>query len=106
MLQWEWGREGRGGIGRRRSTPVFLPGVGSHSLFPGIFPTHGSNLVLLHCRQILYHLSHKGSPTVVLGELQKIKKAGIELRRRAVFEVGWVIRDHFSEAVTSESSDI
>ena len=27
----------------------------------GIFPTQGSNPGLLHCRQILYHLSHKGS---------------------------------------------
>ena len=30
--------------------------------FRGIFPTQGSNLGLLHCRQILYHLSHQGSP--------------------------------------------
>ena len=28
----------------------------------GIFPTHGSNPHLLHCRQILYQLSHQGSP--------------------------------------------
>ena len=28
---------------------------------PGIFPTQGSNPGLLHCRQILYHLSHQGS---------------------------------------------
>ena len=28
----------------------------------GIFPTQGSNLGLLHCRQIRYHLSHQGSP--------------------------------------------
>ena len=28
----------------------------------GIFPTQGSNPNLLHCRQILYHLSHQGSP--------------------------------------------
>ena len=27
----------------------------------GIFSTQGSNPVLLHCRQILYHLSHQGS---------------------------------------------
>ena len=27
----------------------------------GIFPTQGSNLCLLHCRQILYSLSHQGS---------------------------------------------
>ena len=30
---------------------------------PGIFPTQGSNLGLLHCRQFLYHLKHQGSPT-------------------------------------------
>ena len=28
----------------------------------GIFPTHGSNPHLLHCRQILYQLSPQGSP--------------------------------------------
>ena len=36
-------------------------GVGSHILLQGIFPTQGSNPGLLHCRQILYHLSHLGS---------------------------------------------
>ena len=30
-------------------------GVGFHVLLQGIFPTQGSNLGLLHCRQILYH---------------------------------------------------
>ena len=30
----------------------------------GIFLTHGSNSGLLHCRQILYHLRHQGSPSV------------------------------------------
>ena len=28
--------------------------------FQGIFPTQGSNLVLAHCRQNVYHLSHLG----------------------------------------------
>ena len=28
---------------------------------PGVFPTWGSNLSLLHCRQFLYHLSHQRS---------------------------------------------
>ena len=32
---------------------------GSHSLLQGIFLTQGLNLCLLHCRQILYHLSHQ-----------------------------------------------
>ena len=36
--------------------------VGSLSLLQGIFPTQGLNPRLLHCRQILYQLSHKGSP--------------------------------------------
>ena len=30
---------------------------------PGIFPTQESNLGLLHCRQILYQLSHEGRPS-------------------------------------------
>ena len=38
-------------------------GVGCHFLLQGIFPTQGSNLGLLNCKQILYHLSHQGSPT-------------------------------------------
>ena len=36
--------------------------VGCHFLLQGIFPTQGSNQGLLHCRWILYYLSHKGSP--------------------------------------------
>ena len=36
--------------------------VGCHSLLQSILPTQGSNLGLLHCRQILYHLSRQGSP--------------------------------------------
>ena len=35
--------------------------VGSRSLLQGIFPTQGSNPVLLHLRQILYQLSYQGS---------------------------------------------
>ena len=33
--------------------------VSCHSLLQGIFPTQGSNLGLLHSRQILYPLSHQ-----------------------------------------------
>ena len=35
---------------------------GCHALLQEIFPTQGSNLDLPHCTQILYHLSHQGSP--------------------------------------------
>ena len=37
-------------------------GVVCHSLFQGIFLTQGSNPGLLHCRWVLYFLSHQGSP--------------------------------------------
>ena len=40
-------------------------GVGCHALFQGIFPTQGSNPGILHCRWILYQLSHKGSPRIL-----------------------------------------
>ena len=44
-----------------------LPGSSVNGGSPGkntglIFLTQGSNRGLLHCRQILYHLSHQGSP--------------------------------------------
>ena len=41
------------------NTPGKNTGVGCHFLLQGIFLTQGSNLGLLHCRQILYHLSHQ-----------------------------------------------
>ena len=37
----------------------------SHSLLQGIFPPQGLNPGLQHCRQILYQLSHKGSPNAL-----------------------------------------
>ena len=40
-------------------------GVGCHTLLQGTFPTQGSNPGLPHCRQILYCLSHQGSPRIL-----------------------------------------
>ena len=34
-------------------------GVDCHSLLQRNFPTQGSNAGLLHCRQVLYHLSYR-----------------------------------------------
>ena len=39
-----------------------LEWVASCSLLQWIFPTQGLNPALPHCRWILYHLSHQGSP--------------------------------------------
>ena len=40
-------------------------GVGSCFLLQGIFPTQGSNPGLPYWMQIIYHLSHQGSPTIL-----------------------------------------
>ena len=40
-------------------------GVGSLSLLEEIFPTQWSNPCLLHCRQNLYQLSHRGSQRIL-----------------------------------------
>ena len=46
-------------------------GSGFHALLQVIFPSQGLNLGLPHCRQILYHLSHQGSPA---SEIKRNKK--------------------------------
>jgi len=74
------------------NSPGQNTGVGSLSLFQGIFPTQGLNPGLPHCRWILYQLSHKGSPWLVGREKYVIEELfdGIEpgrdlKRRRASF---------------------
>ena len=52
-------------------------GLSSRSLLQGIFPSQGLNPGLLHCRQILCHLSHQGSPhsswgTINMGETSEM----------------------------------
>jgi len=48
------------------NSPGKNTGVVSHSLLQGIFLTQGSNPGLPHCRQVLYHLSHQGSPYICM----------------------------------------
>ena len=47
------------------SSPGQNTGVGSLFLLQVIFPIQESNWGLLHCRRILYQLSHKGSPEIL-----------------------------------------
>ena len=47
------------------NSPGQNTGVGSLSLLQGIFPSQGSNPGLPHCRQMLYQLSHQGSPRIL-----------------------------------------
>ena len=46
------------------NSPGKNTGVGCHSLLQGSFPNHRLNQSLLHCRQILHHLSHQKNPKV------------------------------------------
>ena len=47
------------------NSPGQNTGVGSLSPLQGIFSNWGLNPCLLHCRWILYQLSHKGSPGIL-----------------------------------------
>ena len=47
------------------NSPGQSTGVGSLSLLQEIFPTQGSKPGLIHRRQILYQLSHKGRPRIM-----------------------------------------
>ena len=47
------------------NSPGQNTGVGRLSLLQGIFPTQGLNPCFPHCRQILYQMSHKGSPKIL-----------------------------------------
>ena len=49
-------------------------GVGCHAHLQGILLTQGSNSGLPSCRQILYHLSHQGSPGTAYSTIKIIIK--------------------------------
>ena len=46
-------------------SPSKNTGVGCYALLQGYLPSGGSNPGLPYCRQILYHLSHQGSPNAL-----------------------------------------
>ena len=74
--------------------------VGSLSLFQGIFPTQGLNPGLPHFGQILYQLSHKGSPILFLVTLLLQYGLAFSGTHQAcpVFEplLGSILQIHFS----------
>ena len=53
------------GFSAHGDSPDKNTGVDCYALLQGIFLTQGSNPGLLHCRRILYHLSHQGSPRIL-----------------------------------------
>ena len=74
--------------------------VGSLSILQGIFPTQGLNPGLSHCRQILYQLSHKGSPRILVWVAYPFSSGSSQLRNgtgvsyiASVFFTNWAIRE-------------
>ena len=54
-------------------------GVGCRGLLQEIFPTQGSNPGLQHCRWILYHLSHNGSPRTISVPFSSVTQSHLTL---------------------------
>ena len=82
------------------NSPGQNTGVGSLSLFQEIFPTQESNPGLLHCRQILFQLSHKGSPRTPEWVAYPFSRGSSQPRIRTgvsctpgVFYTNWAIRE-------------
>ena len=82
------------------NSPGQNTGVGSLSLLQGIVPTQGSNPGLSCCRWILYQLSHKGSPRILVwvadpfsrGYSQPRNQTGISWTASGFF-TNWAIRE-------------
>ena len=86
------------------NSPSQNTGVSSCSLLQGIFPTQGWNPGLPHCRQILYQLSHKGSPRILEWVDYSFSTESSQPRNRTRvsciaegFFTNWAIREDKSE---------
>ena len=76
-------------------------GVGSLSLLQQIFLTQELNWGLLHCRWILYQLSHEGSSRSWIA-LRKQTEVVKRIRHDKEYHLDEVIRARFSEEVIFE----
>ena len=66
------------------NSPGQNTGVGNLSLLQEIFPTQESNPGFPHCRQILYQLSHKGSPTFKVMALIYSQNTTVDFRTLSI----------------------
>ena len=83
------------------NSPGQNTGVDRQSLLQGIFPTQGSNPGLLHCRWILYQLSHKGSPGILEWVAYPFPSGSSWPRNRT--GVSWIAGGFFTSWATRES---
>ena len=76
------------------TSPGQNTGISSLSLLQGIFPTQGLNPDLLHCRQILYQLSHQGSPRTLKWVAYPFSSGSSQLRNWN--RVSWIADGFFT----------
>ena len=84
------------------NSPGQNTGVGSLFLLQGIFPTQGLNPGLPHCNQIIYQLSHQGSPRILEWVAYPFSSRSFWPRNRTRvscitgrFLTNWAIREAF-----------
>ena len=82
------------------NSPGQNTGVDSLSLLQRIFPNQESNPGLLHCRRILYQLSHKESPRILEWVTYPFSSGSSSLRNQTRFSgiagrlfTNWAIRE-------------
>ena len=78
-------------------------GVGCHALLQGIFPTQWLNPDLLHCRQILYCLSHLGSPRILEWLAYPFSRGTFRTRNRT--RISFIAGGFFTSWATREAPD-
>ena len=89
-------------------------GVGCHALLLGIFPTQGSNPGLLHCRWILYCLSHQGSQEYSISSLSllqgifltQVLKQGLLYCRQFLYQLSYQGSPQDSMALAQKQREI
>ena len=82
------------------NSPGQNTGVDSPSLLQRIFPTQGSNPGLPHGRQILYQLSHQGSPRILEWVTYPFSRGSSFPRNR--IGVSWIAGGFFTIWATRE----
>ena len=76
--------------------------VDCHALLQEIFPTQGSNPGFLHCRVILYHLSHQGNPGILKWVAYPFSRVSSWPRNR--IKVSWIAVGLFTSWTTRKPS--
>ena len=66
-------------------------GVDCHVLLQRVFPIQGSNPGIPHCRCILYHLSHQGSPRILEWVAYPFCRRSSWLMNQGLLHYRWIL---------------